>query len=147
MGKDSARDGKWKSESIFMYWILDEAGADGTLVTSQTKTDMPTLYLNRLSHPTMKSGIALRIHYRLNPTNAVTYTLRLWRAATADNYQSNVNMLYESPALQADDTDYDREVEIPFWLWVPGVMFYSIEWTGAPGVTPGFIDVEGLKVE
>jgi len=148
MSKDSCRDGKWKKGSIFMYWKLDEAGAADFFETSQVKTDMPTLLFDRLSHPTMKSGIIHRISYRLNPTNAVTYILRIWRAATGDDYQSNANMLYESPPLQADDTDYDRaELAIPFWLWTPGNLFYSIEWSAAPGNTSGYIGVSGEKVE
>jgi len=146
MSKDSCRDGKWKKGSIFMYTKLDEAGAADFFETSQVKTDTPTLLFDILSHPTMKSGIIHRIHYRLNPTAAVTYILRIWRAAAPADYESNVNMLYESPPLQADDTDYDRaELVIPFWLWTPGVMFYSIEWTGAPGNTSGFISVSGVK--
>lgn len=147
MSKDSSRDGKWRKESIFMLTSLDEDGTLDYFETSQIKTDAPTLMLHDLSHPTIKSGIIQRIHYRLNPTNAVTYILRLWRATTAADYQSNVNMLYESPPLQADDTDYDREVQIPFWLWTPGNFYYSIEWTGAPGNTTGFITVTGVKVE
>lgn len=150
MSKDSCRDGKWQKGSIFQYGKLDETGAGGaaSFETIQTKTDTPTLLLDMLSHPTMKSGIIHRIHYRLNPTNAVTYTLRLWRAAAAGDYESNFNLLYESPPLQADDTDYDRaELIIPFWLWIPGNLYYSIEWTGAPGVTPGFISVTGEKID
>jgi len=147
MGKDSARGGKWTKGSIFREYRLDEAGALDSFETVQTKTDTPTLTLIA-SHPTMKSGMIHRIHYRLNPTAAVTYTLRLWRGASADNYQSNLDMLYESPALQADDTDYDRtDLDIPLICPNPGVIYYSIEWTGAPGNTSGFIEVSGEKVE
>jgi hypothetical protein len=89
-----------------------------------------------------------RIHYRLKPTNAVTYVLRIWRAARAGDYESNSVMLYESPPTQASDVDYDKgELEIPFVLSTPGTMYYSIEWSGAPGNTVGFIDVTGERVD
>jgi hypothetical protein len=149
MSKDSCRDGKWKKGSIFDYYQLDEAGAGDYFETNQIKTDQPTLYINtRRSHPTMRAGIINRIHYRLNPTNAVTYILRLWWGSVAPDYASNIRLLYESPALQADDTDYDRaDLEIPFILCEPGLLYYSIEWTGAPGNTTGFIDVSGEKID
>jgi hypothetical protein len=147
MGKDSSRGGKWKSQSIFVMTKLDEAGAADYFETSQIKTDAPTLLLDA-SHPTMKSGIIHRIHYRLNPTNVATYILRLWHGTAANDYESNMQMLYESPPLQADDIDYDRaELIIPFRCSWPGAMYYSIEWTAAPGNTSGFIVVSGEKVE
>jgi len=147
--KDSARDGKWKQGSIFVMYKLDEAGAGDFFETSQTKTATPTLLLDTYrSHPTMRTGLIKRIHYRLNPTNAATYTLRLWREAIAADYQSNLHLLYESPPLQADDTDYDRaELDIPMWLTTPATLYYSIEWTAAPGNTSGFIEVTGEKID
>jgi hypothetical protein len=138
-----------RPKSLFIFFKLDEDGTANYFETSQTKTDTPTLLVDtHRSHPTMKSGVIHRIHYRLNPTNAVTYTLRLWRRAVANNYANNISLLYESPPLQADDTDYDRaELMIPFECCDgPGILYFSIEWTGAPGVTLGFIDVSGEKI-
>lgn len=150
-GKDSCRDGKWRQQCIFEFGKLDETGADGAFVVDQDKVTPPTLQVDTyISHPTMKAGLIKRIHYRLNPTNAATYTLRLWQMTTANPYELNYVMLYESPALQADDTDYDRaELEIPFRLFLPGSLYYSIDWTAAPppGVTSGFISVTGDKIE
>lgn len=149
MSKHSCRDGKWIKGSIFVFDKLDEDGALNYFETSQTKTDTPTLIVDTYqTHPTMKTGLIHRIHYRLNPTNAVTFILRLWHFAMAADYTSNRCLLYESPPLQADDTDYDRaELIIPFYLYVPGWLWYSIEWTGAPGNTTGFISVSGVEVE
>lgn len=149
MGKDSCRDGKWIRASIFVHRQEDENGAADFFETSQDKVTTPTFgLLFSRTHPTLKSGIIKRIHYRLNPTNAVTYILRLWRATAVAPYRLNALMLYESPAAQVDDADYDRgELEIPFTLGFPGMIYYSIEWTGASGNTPGFIDVSGEKVE
>lgn len=149
MSKDSSRIGKWRKENVFVFYKLDEDGVLNVFETDQDKVTPPTLLVDTfISDPTMTKGIIKRIHYRLNPTNAVTYTLRLWRATVANAYELNLNLLYESAAAQVDDTDYDRaELEIPTSLVVPGSLYYSIDWTGAPGNTTGFIDVSGVKVE
>jgi len=149
-GKDSIRRGRAEKHSIFRIWKLDEDGSGGDFETSYAKADTPVKLLDA-AYPQpqkLKSGIIKRIHYRINPTNAVTYTLRLYRKAEADNYASNMNLLYESPAGQADDTDYDiTELEIPMRLYVAGQLFFALEWTGAAGTTSGFIEVSGEVIE
>jgi hypothetical protein len=150
MGHQSSSDGIWEKGSIFTYHKLDEDGTGNFFETSQSKTDTPTLLVDTFkSHPQMKTGKILRIHFRMKPTNvAETYTLRLWRAALGPDYASNACMLYESAPLRADDVDYDiGELNIPFWLYTPGFLYYSIEWTGAPGNTSGFIEVTGEAVD
>lgn len=133
--------------SIFRYIRYSEDGAVATFETSTSKTDTPALQLTTFRvTPDLKSGKINRIHYRLNPTNVATYTLRVWCNADADNYRSNLQMLYESPAAQADDTDYiEEDLDIPFNLTVVGIMYIGIEWTAAPGVTSGFVEVSGEK--
>lgn len=132
---------------IFRYIRYSEDGAVDTFQTSTSKTDTPALQLTTFRVTSdLKSGKINRIHYRLNPTNAATYTLRVWCNADADNYRSNLQMLYESPALQVDDTDYiEEDLDIPFNLTVVGIMYIGIEWTAAPGVTSGFVEVSGEK--
>jgi len=153
MGKDSSRDGKWKTVGVFFYGLKDEDGSAGYFATSQSKTDKPTVLMGADSSEhklpvTLKAGVAYRIHYRLNPTNAVTYTLRFWSHALDPDYHSNMHMIYESPAAQADDVDYDdKERKDTFILYEGGKLYMSIEWTGAPGVTPGFITIEGKYYE
>jgi hypothetical protein len=149
MSKDTSRMGKWKKRSIFIFSELDEDGVLNTFEVDQDKVTPPTLLLDLYqTHPTMKTGIIKRIHYRLHPAvGAETYTLRLWRATRADPYALNLQMLYESPAAQVEDTDYDRLVEIPFSLETPGQLYFSLDWTGAPGNTTGFISVEGEKID
>lgn len=150
MVRQSGREGSWHTETTFKFSELDEDGTGNKFETDQAKTDTPTLLLDETIEPStiVTAGLIKRIHYRLNPTNAVTYTLRIWAAALADNYASNLNMLYESPDAQADDEDYDRaELDIPFRLAAAGSLYYSIDWSGAPGNTPGFIEVSGIKYE
>ena len=146
MSKDSARTGRWHEQTVVWMGSLDEAGASAYFNTSQGKTDTPTKQFATFKYPsTLHQGLINRIHYRLNPDNAVTYTLRLWQTATAANYASNRDMLYESPSGQVDDTDYDRaELNVPFILEGPGIMYYSIEYSAAQGsCVAGFIYVSG----
>lgn len=133
---------------IFRFIRYSEDGAVDTFQTSTALVDTPVLQLNTFRVPAdIKSGKINRIHYRLNPTNAATFTLRIWCNADAANYMSNYQMLYASPALQVDDTDYiEEDLDIPFNLTIVGIMYMGIEWTAAPGVTPGFVEVSGEKV-
>lgn len=146
-GKHSGRGGRWIKHTFFEAYKLDEDGTGNYFETSQSKTDTPTLTLVvEPSH--IKTGKVNRIHYRLKPTAAVTFILRIWEEADAGDYESNLHLIYESPALQASDEDYDRsELDIPFKLDAVGQMFYSIEWTGAPGNTVGFILVTGEAID
>jgi len=97
---------------------------------------------------TLKSGIIKRIHFRIKPANAVTYTLRIWSDAKAGDYESNMNMLYESPSGRLSDEDYDiGELDIPFNLGAEGKIYYSLDWTGATGNVQGFIEVSGELYE
>lgn len=132
---------------LFRYFRYSEDGAVDTFETITIETATPVLWLNTFMYPTgMKTGTIKRIHYRLNPTNAATYTLRIWRQNTAADYASNLDMLYESPPLQVDDVDYiEEDLDIPFSLAAEGFIWIGIEWTAAPGVTPGFIEVTGEK--
>lgn len=141
-------DGQWSQIGIFQYRKLTEAsGADAELTTSYAKTDTPVQYFPAAaSKPdNMMNGVIKRIHYRLNFANgAVTYTLRIYQAAIAGDYESNMNMLWESPAARVDDTDYDvTELDIPFNLALAGRMYYALEWSAASGNIQGFISVEG----
>lgn len=129
---------------------LQEAAAAAPFSTSQAKNVLPTFLLDTEILPAhIAIGLITRIHYRINPTNAVTYTLRLWRAAVngaVAPYEENLAMLYESAAARVDDTDYDiLDREIPFWLPVPGNIYYSLEWSAAPGNCSGIIEVSGVK--
>jgi alpha-glucosidase (family GH31 glycosyl hydrolase) len=146
-GKSSAKKGVWAPRTVFLFRKLDEDGSGGYFATSQAKTDTPTLTFDTIYPSSIQQGIIYRIHYRLKPTNAVTYILRLYEAAKAGDYESNMRLIWESPALQASDVDYDRaELMIPFWLSGLAGMNYAIEWSGAPGTTVGFIHVQGIAV-
>jgi len=145
MSKESATMGKWKRFSIFIYRKLDEDGTGTDFETDTGENDTPTKYLDTDNTPTkLRSGIIERIHYRLNPTNAVTYVLRFWNDAVAANVESSMRKMYQSPDAQADDEEYDREVIIPFILVHVSIFYYGIDWSAASGVTSGYIDISGV---
>lgn len=147
--RQSARDGRWTKKYPFVYRQLREAAGAGDFNVDEAKTDTPTLYFTTYRNPdTLKSGMINRIHFRINAANVVTFTLRLWAAAIAADYESNMNMLYESAAALVRDTDYDiTELDIPFILALEGVMYYSLDWSAASGNVQGFIEVSGETYE
>jgi len=143
-------DGEWDKSKTFLYVErLETAAAWAAVTTSYAKTDTPVQVLTANEDcEKLREGIIRRIHVRLNPTNAVTYTLRLWRRANAGDMVSNADMLWESPSGLVDDTDYDyAELEIPFSLELMGTLYFGVEWSGAAGNTNGFIDVSGERLD
>jgi len=137
--------GYWEQKSTFRYSALDEDGTGNLFETSQTEADTPTLLLSSEKIPAkIKMGTITRIHFKLNPTNAETYILRLYEEASADDYHSSLHKLWESDPLRADDEEYDMtELDIDFTLKTIGKMYFKLTWTGAPGNTPGYISVSG----
>jgi len=141
-------DGRTPAKKVFLFMKLDEDGTGNYFETSQAKTAQPTLNLNSSINPeTIKSGRVKRIHFQLKPTNAVTYTLRLYSYnidGTTNPYELNSCLIFESSSLRASDVEYDlNELDIPFMLASEDTMYYAIEWSGAPGDTLGFIQVSG----
>jgi len=156
-------EGRECRRRAFKLAVFQEGAAAGRFDTSQTKTDTPTLKFEMLDEiyftgayapspaetnvPYFKKGIINRIHYRIKAANPVTFTLRIYRDAIGNNYESNMSLLYESPALQTSDVDYDRtELVIPFLVGATG-LYYALEWTGATGNVNGFIEVSGETPE
>ncbi len=139
----------------FRARVVDTGGGSALFSTDLAKTVAPTQYFSDIMPQVIQSGVINRVKYRLNPTNAVTYTVSIWEgvppAAGANAYDLDARLLYESPTLQADDTTYDRaELNVPFVLERDNAagplfkLYFSIDWTGAPGVTPGYIMISGL---
>lgn len=145
----SGKKGGWDKKTYCGFaYINPVASADANLSTSQSKTDEVTLYFNDVRPAWTFNGRIKRIHFRLDPTNAVTYTLRIWSGSNTNDYQANLMLLWESPAARAGATDYDEcELDIPFICAIQGRLYYSIEWSGATGNIAGFIHVSGETQE
>lgn len=143
----------WEKNTIFFIGKLDEDGTGNYFETSKSKTDTPIHFIlanaaGCYGRPLyFKAGKINRIHFRFTPTNAETFTLRLWRNALAADYASNATLLWESDAGRVSGEDYDiTERDIPFVLATPGKVWFSIEWTGAPGNTPGILEISGKVI-
>jgi hypothetical protein len=132
---------------IFTYELLDEDGALNIFEANQAKVVLPTLWFNQgVDPPDMREGILQRIKIRLNCTAAVTYTFRLWDAAingAVTPYLQEQACIYEMDFPGLDDVPYNIIMNRPFGLADEGALWYSIEWTGAPGNTMGDIKIQG----
>lgn len=142
------RGGRWSEQSTFKLRKLQETAAADKFDDSQGKAVLPTWMLDDEIDPTnLQEGRIHRIHFRLNPANAVTYTLRIWRKAVdgaTKPYEENMELLYESLTARVKDVDYDlTELDIPFKLYESGKLYYSLEWSAATGNINGFIEVSG----
>ena len=150
-GREARRGGRWTKRVPFRLYLLQEAAGAGKFDANENKAAIPTQLINDAIVPdNLKEGFIKRIHHRINFANAVAYTLRIWCAAIANDLESNLSMLYQSPEAVAGtpdrvrDTDYDiPELDIPFILATAGEMYVSFEWTGAPGNVQGFVEITG----
>ena len=138
-------------QEIFTALLIDTDGTDNVFETDQTKTTTPTLGF--YAEPsTVIDGLINRVHWRINPTNAVTYDFWILTDAQADDYASESLIVFSSEdtagiADCADNTEYIVEgLEIPFHLSIVGYFYYLIDWSAAPGNTPGYLKIEGRFV-
>jgi len=145
-------DGEMHKSKTFMYIaFLETAAAWAAVTTSYAETDTPVQLLTANEDcEKLREGKITRIKIRLNPTNAVTYAVRIWRRASAGNMQSDSDLLYYSgdnlPAALVDDTAYDdKDLNIDFSLEEMGKMYFGVEWSGAPGNTNGYIMAIGER--
>jgi hypothetical protein len=131
----------------FNYGKLDEDGAADYFEVVQAKTVLPTLMVDSYRYPLdLSEGMLQTIRIRLKPTAAVTYRARFWslniNGAVAPYLQEGV-LIYEMDFDGADDIAYTIVLTRPFRLAAVGVIWYSIDWSGAPGNTKGLIQLRG----
>jgi hypothetical protein len=138
-----------------------DEGPYGFFSTSQDISTTPTRYLGDTyppEFPNLKKGVLQRIHYWLKPTALETFTLRLWMGGAAlgslSAQQLLNSLIFESAAAKVGNTRYEEPnvltgtyLKIPFTLLSKGKLYYSVQWTGAPGPTLGYVDVYGLAYE
>jgi hypothetical protein len=142
---------------------LDAAGTSNYFETDDDNplTSIPTLAidLSCKSNVTITRFLLESLDYYMNQTAAVTYTLYLFEGASADDVTHLSELVFQSPAAQADVTLYwyrngysgtpdtiatlDASLPKVVKLSVPNKLYYTINWSGAPGNTPGFITVRG----
>jgi len=91
------------------------------------------------------------IKYQFTPTAAETYQLYLLEGATAEAEQQEAEVIFDSGALQAAGVPYvwvaggaPAELPVMARLTAAGLIWFKIDWTGAPGNTYGYIRVYGV---
>jgi len=147
--------------------IGDKLDADGTGNYFETDDDNPTTSTPTLTIDVTSNVLGAAVNrfeltslrYYLNPTNAVTYTLYLFEKNSADDTTHLSELVFQSPAAQADSTLYwyrigasgtpdtiataDNTLPVIVNLGTTGKLYYTINWSGAPANTPGFIKLRG----
>jgi len=125
---------------------LDTDGTSDYFETDQALGATPTLYIP-LTPSDVKNFVLESVRFYMNPTNAVTYQLYLLEDAQADDVTSYGNVVFDSGSGKAADTIYitARGDKLPMLakLATAGRLYYMIDWSGAPGNTPGFIEIRG----
>lgn len=126
--------------------------ADATTFPKQTfLTDTPTKHIPIFPATTQKLRIN-SIRYYLSPANAVTFRLRLLEQATASASpdQARADVVYDSGALMAKDTEYIEigggVLPIEVTLTDTAKLYYLIEYSGVCGNTDGYIVIRGDKL-
>jgi len=140
---------------------VDYDGTANYFETDQALTDTPTLYVDLTTNTGLPiNGMEItRLSYYMNPANAVTYTLYLFEAANADDTQNKSDIIFQSAAAQAKGTAYEyHDSGMGSWpglgtvdFTLPqivhcatqGRIWYLIDWSAAPGNTPGWIKIRG----
>lgn len=161
---DSVRTGVNRSNTVVIGELFDLAGTDNVFETDQALGDTPTLFLT-ITAPTgipVKRFLLEEVCYYMDPTNGVTYQLLLLEAATADNVEQLQDLVFFSPAAQADAVCYkynnlgycadvasttaevlQYKLPVIVELTDANKLYYMLDWSGAPGDTKGFIKVRG----
>jgi len=90
------------------------------------------------------------VKYQMNPTAAVTYQLYLLEGATAEIQQQEAEIIYDSGAGIVGGAIVNwiaggapSRLQILARLTAPGIIWYKLDWSAAPGDTPGYIRVYG----
>ena len=132
--------------------LVDTDGTGNKFETDQPIGGTPTLYLTVYPALTKRFKIT-SVRYYMNPTAAETYELYLFEQASADNVQNLADVVFDSGAAQADSTSYaviegDASGKLPIEVNLAdsAKLYYQLDWSGAPGNTPGYIVVRGEKL-
>ncbi len=150
MSKQETLERISKPSEMIEFYLVDADGTGNVFETDQAVADTPTLTLTT-DDPRVSKFEIMDITFYMNQTNAVTYELMLLEGAVADDVTSLSKLVWTSGAAMADVTRYVRvnnEDELPKIVELDdeGLLYYMLDWSGAPGNTPGFVRVRGRKL-
>jgi len=159
---DSVRTGINRVVTAVTGEKLDLAGTSNFFETDQALGTTPTLSISVVTSTgqPVKKFLLEEVQYYMNQTNAVTYQLYLLEDSSADDVQQYTDLVFFSPAAQADITMYSyrtsglqagiagaeaAQYKLPriVELATAGTLYYMIDWSGAPGDTLGYIKIKG----
>ena len=128
-----------------------ELATDDAYLTKPTRTIGHANDSGRPGH--LVNGELHRVYFKLNPTNAVTYRLIIFRSdnGAANTAELETQVVWDSaeawPADCQDDVIYDAQnLTKTFSLANIGYFYYGIDWSAAPGaVLDSFIVIEGRR--
>ena len=130
--------------------LLDEDGS-GNLFDVDQPLDVttPTLYLT-LDDPTAKYIEITDVLFRFEADNIETFQLYLLSDTQAVALTRRSNVVYNSGdgktrSVDYHETSYGRTPTV-VKLATAGRLYYMIDWSGAPGVTPGFLVIRGKRM-
>lgn len=149
-----------------LKFTVDGAAGGVYFETDQAITDTPTLYLTlaTTTGDPVSKFILEDVQYMMNPTAAETYQLWLLEGNSAEDTAQQLEVVFYSPAAQVDSTAYRYsnlgvqvgvgaaegiQYKLPrlVELTTPNTLYYMLDWSGAPGVTPGYIKVRGRALK
>ena len=135
-------------EGVVIGKIIDT----GALNAFEADQDIGTLStLAILLEPTVKAFLLQEVMFYMNPTAAETYELYFLEGPIADDMTALSKVVFNSGPLMADSVPYyvcEAQGKLPriVSLDEPGLLYYNVDWTGAPGNTPGYIVVKGVEL-
>ena len=160
---DSVRKATNRTNTVVSGEIITDGTGD-EFETDQAITTTPTKYLT-LSTETgedVHRFLLEEVRYYMNQTNAVTYQIWLLEAANADDVEQQSDVVFFTPAAQADSTGYKytaagygasiggataeaAQYKLPAIVELEDAnkLYYMVDWSGAPGDTPGFLKIRG----
>lgn len=160
--RDTVRTAINRAVSVVIGDKVDYDGTSNYFETDQALGDTPTLTIDlttNMADVDITRFQLENVRYYMDPTDAVTYQLYLFEAASADNVQNISDQVFVSPAAQADVTAYDYRIggtgslptlgtadhQLPVIcnLATANKLYYLLNWSAAPGDTKGYIKIRG----
>ena len=129
--------------------LIDADGLANDWETENAITDTPVKFITL--EPNVRAFTLTGVRFKINPTNAETYELVFLKGAAAEDYENYSNVVWSSEGAMVDDQLYSHRgkedsLPIDIKLDTPGRLYYMTIWSGAPGNTPGLVEVEGIEL-
>lgn len=129
--------------------LIDDDGTGADWEDEDVITDTPAKFITL--EPNVRAFTLTGVRFMFNPTNGVTPELLFFKGAAADDVENYSNLVWRSGAGLVDSQLYSQRgkedsLPIDILLDTPGKLYYMTIWTGAPGNTPGFVEVEGIEL-